>query len=82
MAVATLAVRDAGVATTARTRRVWRRGGVPVHHLVDPATGEPAAGPLAVTAVAPEAWRAEVAAKALAVGARGPRGRGREPRPT
>lgn len=68
VAVATLAVRDVGVATTARTRRVWRRGGVPVHHLVDPATGEPAAGPLAVTAVASEAWRAEVAAKAIAVG--------------
>lgn len=69
--VATLAVRDAGVATSSRTRRVWQQGTAVVHHLVDPATGMPANGPLAVTVVAGEAWRSEVVAKSIAVGASG-----------
>ncbi|GIU89756.1 MAG: FAD:protein FMN transferase [Acidimicrobiia bacterium] len=69
--VATLAVRDAGVATSSRTRRVWRQGTAVVHHLVDPATGTPANGPLSTTVVAEEAWRAEVVAKSIAVGASG-----------
>jgi thiamine biosynthesis lipoprotein len=32
-----------GVATSSTTVRRWRRAGRPVHHIVDPATGEPAA---------------------------------------
>jgi thiamine biosynthesis lipoprotein len=33
-----------GLATSTTTVRRWRRGGDPVNHLVDPATGSPAAG--------------------------------------
>jgi FAD:protein FMN transferase len=36
-------VSGGGVATSSTTVRRWRRGGRPVHHIVDPATGEPAA---------------------------------------
>jgi thiamine biosynthesis lipoprotein len=53
-----------GVATSSVARRRWRRGGVQVHHLIDAATGRPAATDLdAVTAIAPELWWAEVVAK-------------------
>jgi FAD:protein FMN transferase len=33
-----------GLATSSTTRRRWRRGGVAVHHIVDPRTGAPATG--------------------------------------
>ena len=36
-------VRGGGVATSSTTVRRWRRAGRAVHHIVDPATGEPAA---------------------------------------
>jgi len=56
---------DAAVATTCRTFRTWERGGVQVHHLIDPATGASAWTDLAsVTVVAGTAWWAEVLAKA------------------
>jgi thiamine biosynthesis lipoprotein len=62
---------DGAVATSARTRRQWVRDGVAGHHLIDPATGRPAAGGLAaVTVVAPTAAEAEVAAKAAFVAGR------------
>lgn len=41
----TIAVRSGGVATSSTTVRRWRRGGVELHHIIDPATGLPAAGP-------------------------------------
>ncbi len=56
------------VATSARTRRTWRHNGRPAHHLIDPATGRPAArGVAAVTVVAAEAAWAEVLSKAAFV---------------
>ena len=62
----TLAVSAGGVATSGRDRRRWRRGGVELHHLIDPATGAPAETDLLrATAVAEDATQAEVAAKWL-----------------
>jgi thiamine biosynthesis lipoprotein len=63
-----LAFAEGAIATSTRLRRAWTRGGQVQHHLIDPATGEPAASGLAsVTVVAGEAWRAEVLAKAAFV---------------
>jgi thiamine biosynthesis lipoprotein len=53
------------VATSTRIRRVWGPADDRRHHLIDPATGEPASSGLAsATVVAAEAWQAEVLAKA------------------
>ncbi len=63
----TLALRDAGVASSGRDRRRFgpERS---LHHLIDPVTGAPAvAGPLAVTVVAPDATEAEVHGTTLAI---------------
>lgn len=38
----TIAIRSGGLATSSTTVRAWERGGVPVHHIVDPASGAPA----------------------------------------
>jgi len=38
-------LRAGGLATSSTSARRWRRGGRQWHHLVDPRTGEPAAGP-------------------------------------
>jgi len=64
--VAVLAIEDAAVATSSTRRRRWRAGGRSVHHLIDPATGQPGgAGLAAVTVVGPDPARAEVWAKVL-----------------
>jgi thiamine biosynthesis lipoprotein len=65
MPVHRLRVRRGGVATSGITSRLWQRaGGGYAHHLIDPATGEPAwTGLVAVTAVAATALDAEVLAK-------------------
>ena len=66
--LATLVVDGGGVATSGRDRRRFGPGGS-LHHLIDPATGEPArGGPLAVTVAAPQAHRAEAFATLLALG--------------
>lgn len=39
---ATVAIAGGGLATSSTTVRHWRRGGRPVHHIVDPRTGRPA----------------------------------------
>lgn len=64
---ATLLLRGGGVATSGRdVRRFGPERSL--HHLIDPATGEPARpGPLAVTVVAPTAAEAEAHATALAI---------------
>ncbi|HWA55335.1 MAG TPA: FAD:protein FMN transferase [Solirubrobacterales bacterium] len=56
---------DGGVATSGITRRSWKgAGGAPAHHLLDPATGEPAfTGVVQATALAPSAFLADVHAK-------------------
>ncbi len=41
-----------GVATSSVTCRRWRRGGMEMHHIVDPGTGWPAAGPWRTVSVA------------------------------
>lgn len=63
-AVATLAVRDAAVATSGPSRRTWRAGGSLQHHLIDPRTARPARSDLAqVSVVAPTGEQADVLAK-------------------
>jgi FAD:protein FMN transferase len=61
-----LTLRDGAVATSGIGRRCWRRpDGRPAHHLLDPASGEPAfTGIAQATALAPTAVLAEVYAKA------------------
>ncbi len=68
----TLAVTDVGVATSGTGRRTWSMAGRRMHHLIDPATLEPAdSGVTTVTVIAPAAWQAEV--YALAALLAGPR---------
>jgi thiamine biosynthesis lipoprotein len=63
----TLELLSGGVATSGRDRRRFGPG-KSLHHLIDAATGRPAAaGPLAVTVVAADAAEAEMHATALAV---------------
>ena len=62
-----LLVHSGGVATSGRDVRRFGPGRS-LHHLIDPATGEPAQpGPLTVTVVAPDAAGAEAHATALAI---------------
>jgi thiamine biosynthesis lipoprotein len=64
--VLVLAVTDIGCATSSTKKLRWRSGGRPVHHLVDPRTGEPGgAGLAAVTVVHPDPAWAEVLTKQL-----------------
>jgi FAD:protein FMN transferase len=60
-----LRVRGGGVATSGISARLWRRDdGAFAHHLLDPATGEPAwTGLVAVTAVGATTIEAEILAK-------------------
>jgi len=63
---------EGAVATSSVGRRRWQRDGQPMHHLIDPRTGEPSCSDLhTVTAVAPTTVEAELAAKiALILGSR------------
>jgi FAD:protein FMN transferase len=66
----TLELTRGGMATSGRDRRRWLRDGEERHHLIDPETGLPARDtPLRVTVVAGSATAAEVAAKAVFLGA-------------
>ncbi len=57
-----------GVATSTTRRRRWQAGGITLHHLIDPATGRPAArGVHTATVLAAETAWAEVLAKAALV---------------
>jgi thiamine biosynthesis lipoprotein len=47
-------VHAGGVATSTTTVRAWRRDGRPMHHLIDPRTGEPTCGPWRTVTVADE----------------------------
>jgi thiamine biosynthesis lipoprotein len=53
----TVTVAGGGLATSSTTARRWRRGGRTIHHIVDPATGEPA----------PPVWRTVSVAAASCV---------------
>ena len=73
----TFELRDGAVATSGITRRSWLGAdGRVAHHLLDPASGEPAfTGIVQATALAPSALEAEVRAKAaLLAGPRAARG--------
>jgi thiamine biosynthesis lipoprotein len=64
----TIAIRAGGVATSSTTVRRWRRGGVELHHIIDPATGLPADGPWrTVSVVAGNCVDANIAATAAIV---------------
>jgi thiamine biosynthesis lipoprotein len=59
---------EGAVVTTTRLKRAWKQGGVDRHHLIDPASGDPAwTGVAAVSVIANEAHWAEVMAKAAFV---------------
>ncbi|HET9849591.1 MAG TPA: FAD:protein FMN transferase [Candidatus Dormibacteraeota bacterium] len=56
------------IATSSTTVRRWRRGGTELHHIIDPATGLPAAGPWrTVTVLAANCVDANTAATAAIV---------------
>jgi len=68
----TIAITAGGVATSSTTVRRWTRGGVELHHIIDPVTGLPAAGPLrTATVVAGSCVDANIASTAaIVMGAR------------
>jgi thiamine biosynthesis lipoprotein len=41
----TISIRSGGMATSSKTVRRWTRGGVALHHIIDPLTGLPSEGP-------------------------------------
>ncbi len=56
-------IRDGALATSSTTVRRWRRNGEDVHHLIDPRTGRPCAGPWrTATVVASDCVAANTAA--------------------
>jgi FAD:protein FMN transferase len=55
----TVVVRAGGVASSGTAARRWSRGGRPLHHVLDPATGQPA----------PEVWQTATVAAATCVDA-------------
>jgi thiamine biosynthesis lipoprotein ApbE len=64
----TIAITSGGVATSSTTVRRWTRGGVVMHHIIDPATGLPAAGPWrTATVIAARCVDANIAATAAIV---------------
>jgi thiamine biosynthesis lipoprotein len=65
---------DGGLATSGTTTRRWRRGGVELHHIIDPATGQPAETPwIAVSVAAASCVEANAASTAaLIMGERAP----------
>ncbi len=63
-----LGIERGGVATSGTDYHRWLRGGTWQHHLIDPATGMPAATDvLTATVVAPDAVQAEAAAKTVVI---------------
>jgi thiamine biosynthesis lipoprotein ApbE len=65
-------LRDGGLATSSTSVRRWTRGGVALHHIIDPATGAPVRGPWrAATVAAASCLQANAAATAaIVMGAR------------
>jgi thiamine biosynthesis lipoprotein len=63
-----VAVHEGGLATSSTTARRWQRGGVALHHVLDPATGRPAPETWAsVTVGAPTCLEANAASTAAVV---------------
>jgi thiamine biosynthesis lipoprotein len=64
----TVAITAGGMATSSTTVRRWTRGGVVLHHIIDPATGLPASGPWrTATVVAASCVDANIASTAAIV---------------
>jgi thiamine biosynthesis lipoprotein len=64
----TVAVTSGGMATSSTAVRRWTRGGAVLHHIIDPATGQPAGGPWrTVTVIAADCLDANIAATAAVV---------------
>src|SRR3989442_9172038 len=64
----TITIQSGGIATSSTTVRRWTRGGVELHHIIDPATGLPAEGPWrTVTVVAGSCVDANIASTAAIV---------------
>ena len=64
----TVSIRAGGIATSSTTVRRWVRGEVSLHHIIDPATGLPAAGPWrTVSVVAASCVDANIASTAAIV---------------
>jgi len=62
----TLELSGSALATSGRDRRVWRRGGRELHHLIDPVTGDASASDVMhITVIAADAVDAEVLATSL-----------------
>jgi thiamine biosynthesis lipoprotein len=63
-----ITIQSGGIATSSITVRRWTRGGVVLHHIIDPATGMPASGPWrTATVVAGSCVDANIAATAAIV---------------
>ncbi|HVA25276.1 MAG TPA: FAD:protein FMN transferase [Chloroflexota bacterium] len=66
--MAILEVAHGGVATSGTNRRRWHRGGAPMHHIIDPRTGQSACSDLSqAVALAPNAARADIWAKTAVI---------------
>lgn len=66
LAAAKVVLGIGGLATSSSTRRQWKVGGAPAHHIVDPRRMAPAVSPvLSATATAETAVQAEAGAKAV-----------------
>jgi thiamine biosynthesis lipoprotein ApbE len=64
----TISIRSGGIATSSTTVRRWTRGGVALHHIIDPATGLPTTGPWrTATVVAGTCLDANIASTAAIV---------------
>ena len=64
--LAVVLLADNAVATSSVGGRRWQRNGQPMHHLIDPRTGQPSRSDLhTVTVLAPTAADAEVTAKVV-----------------
>jgi thiamine biosynthesis lipoprotein len=64
----TVGIQDAGMASSSLLRRRWFRDGEARHHVIDPRSGRPVVGDLvAATAIAGDAWWAEVVTKNILV---------------
>ncbi len=67
--IAELSVRDGAVCTSTVRAKTWTHEGEPMHHIIDPATGDPLVSSIiSATVVAAEAWMAEALCKAAIVG--------------
>jgi FAD:protein FMN transferase len=70
--LAVLEITPGALATSTITKRKWVRGGLRLHHLIDPRTGTSADTDwLSVTVKAPHAHQAEALAKAFLIGGNG-----------